>query len=64
MIEILTKVGAKITVIVVENGNIIILLLFVNVKKSHYPYFLIRCWLQLLTLMRSLVTIRSMETPY
>ncbi len=26
-----------------------ILLLFFNVNESHYPYFLIRCWLQLLT---------------
>ncbi len=25
---------------------LIILLLFVNVNKAHYPYFLIRCWLQ------------------
>ncbi len=23
--------------------------LFINVKKSRYPYFLIRCWLQLFT---------------
>ncbi len=48
MIKILTKIVAKITIIVVENREPI-LLLFVNVKKSHYPYFLIRCWLQLLT---------------
>ncbi len=33
--------------IVVENRDI--LLLFVNVKQFHYPYFLIRCWLQFLT---------------
>ncbi len=44
----LTKIRAKITIIVIENREPIILLLFVNVKKSRYPYFLIRCWLQLL----------------
>ncbi len=34
----------------------------INIKKSHYPYSLIRCWLQLLTPMSGLVTIRSMGT--
>ncbi len=62
MIEILTKIRAKITIIVVENGEpYIILLLFINVKKSRYPYSLIRCWLQLLTAMSGLVTIRPMD---
>ncbi len=54
------KIQAKITIIVVVKENLIILLLFINVKKSRDPYSLIRCWLQLLTTMRGLVTIRSM----
>ncbi len=29
-----------------DTENLIILLLFVNVNKAHYVYFLIRCWLQ------------------
>ncbi len=40
MIEILTKIRAKITIIVIENREPYILLLLVNVKKSHYPHFL------------------------
>ncbi len=43
MIEILTKVHAKITIIAVENRE---LYYFVNVKRYHYAYFLIRCWVQ------------------
>ncbi len=57
MIEILTKILAKITIIVVENREPS---LFINVKKSHYPYSLIRCWPQLLTPMSGLITIKSM----
>ncbi len=41
--------------IVAENS-----LLFINTNKSHYPYFLIRCWLQLLITMNVLFTIRCM----
>ncbi len=63
MIEIFTKIRAKITIIVEENREPIILLLFINVKKSRYPYSFIRCWLQLLTLMSGLVTIRSTKKP-
>ncbi len=61
MIEILAKILAKITIIVVENREPFILLLFINVKKSHYPYSLIICWLQLLTPVSGLVTKRSMS---
>ncbi len=62
MIEILTKIRAKITIIIAENREpyYFIIIYIINVKKSHYPYSLIRCWLQLLTPMSSLVTIRSM----
>ncbi len=59
MIETLTKIHAKITIIIVKNKELIILLLFINVKKSHYPYSLIRRWLQLFAPMSGLVTIRS-----
>ncbi len=46
MIEILTKIHEKIRIIVVENREPYFLkLLFVNVNKTHYAYFLIRCWL-------------------
>ncbi len=55
MIELLTKICAKITIIVVENR---LPHYFINVKKCRYPYSLIRCWLQLLTPMSGLVTIR------
>ncbi len=44
------KTRTKITIIVVGNREpYYFIIIYVNVKKSHYPYFLIRCWLQLLT---------------
>ncbi len=46
--------SAKTAKIVVANR------LFPYVNKSYYPYFLIRCWLQLLALTSGLVTMRSM----
>ncbi len=49
MVEILTKIRTKITIIVVENREHYYFKWFAHVKKSLYPYFLIRCWLQLLT---------------
>ncbi len=58
-----TIIHAKITIIVVENIHII-LLLFVNVNKAHYPYFLIRCWLQSWLWMSGLVILRSMVSAY
>ncbi len=36
---VLTKIHAKITIIVVENREPFIVLLFVNVNKAHYPYW-------------------------
>ncbi len=57
-IDILTKICAKIkiAIIVVENREpyYFILLLFVNVRKSQYPYFLIRYGLQHTTDERSI----------
>ncbi len=53
------KIRAKITIIAVKNREPYY---FINiyVKKSSYSYSLIRCWLQLLTPMSGLATIRSM----
>ncbi len=41
--------------------NLIILLLFVNVNKAYYAYFLIKCWLQPWLWMSDLFTVRSMS---
>ncbi len=48
-------------VIVCHDGNpyVIILLLFVNVNKAHYPYFRIRYWLQSYLWMSGPVTVKS-----
>ncbi len=45
MIETLMKIRAKITIIVVENREPYYFILFVNINRAHYAYFLIRCWL-------------------
>ncbi len=50
--------STKTAIIVVMN------ILFPYVNKSHYPYFLIRCWLQLLAPMSGLFSIRSMRIPH
>ncbi len=48
IIEMLMKIRAKITIIVIENrGSYYFIIIYV--KQFRYPYFLIRCWLQLLT---------------
>ncbi len=49
MIEILTKIRAKITIIIVENREHYYFIIICKCKEVCYPYFLIRCWLQLLT---------------
>ncbi len=60
VIEILTKICAKITIIVVENWEPCYFIINLNVKKSRYPYFLsdvdFNCWLP----MSGIVNIRSM----
>ncbi len=58
--EILMKIQVKITIIVTQKKKILLLLLFVNVNRSNYANFLIRCWLQPLLRMSGVFTIRSM----
>ncbi len=49
MTEILTKIRAKITIIVIENREPYHFTIICKCKEVPCPYFLIRCWLQLLT---------------
>ncbi len=49
MIEILTKVRAKITIIVLENREPYCFIIIFKYKQVSFPYFLIRCWFQLLS---------------
>ncbi len=54
MIEILTKIGAKITIIVEENREPYYFLIIYECEEVPYPYSLIKCWFQLLTPMSGL----------
>ncbi len=57
------KIGAKIIIIIVENREHYYFIIIYKYKEVCYPYSLIRCLLQLLTLMSGLVTIRFMQKP-
>ncbi len=50
MIEVLTKIRARITIIVVENREAYYFIIICKCKEVLLSlFFLIRCWLQLLT---------------
>ncbi len=64
MIEILTKIRAKITIIVVKNKEPHYFIIIYKCKEVPLSLFSYQMWLQLLTPMSGLVTIRSMVKSY